>query len=81
MTFREKLVELRTAAGLTQQQLSEAAGMPLPSLRKYEQGARLKVPFSAVVALAKALGTNCGAFAGCEDVADVEPPPAKKGKK
>jgi hypothetical protein len=40
------------------------------------------VPFAAVANQAKALGTDSTAFAGCEDVAGADEPPAKpKGKK
>ncbi len=35
-----KLQERRQAAGLTQAQLAEAAGIPLGVLRHYEQGSR-----------------------------------------
>jgi len=83
MTFAEKLVEVREAAGMTQQALAEAASVPLSSLRKYEQGTRTKVPFAAVAKLAKALNTDCTAFAACEDVIDQDEPepPAKPEKK
>lgn len=86
MTFAEKLTELRTGAELTQAELAAACGVPAWTIRNYEQGKVVKVPFSAVVALAKALGTDCTAFAGCSDVAaeeEPEAPPAKpkKGKK
>jgi len=81
-TIGERLTALRKAAGMTQDALAEASGVPLSTLRKYEQGNRTKVPFTAVSSLAKALGKDCTAFAGCEDVAEALPPPAKKkGKK
>ena len=83
MTFHAKLLELRTQAGMTQEQLATAAGIPVSTLRKYEHGNTAeRLNFAFVVKLARALGTDCGAFAGCEDVAEAEPPPAKrKGKK
>ena len=68
MLFREKLVELRQAAGLTQDALAEASGVPLTTARKYEQGQRVRVPFSAVIALAKPLGVDCLAFSDCDDM-------------
>lgn len=79
-TIGEKLTELRKAAGMTQDALAEASGVPLSTLRKYEQGNRTKVPFTAVAALARALGTDCTAFAACDDVPEAELP-KKKGKK
>ena len=80
MLFREKLAQLREAKGLSQAALAEASGVALGTIRKIEQGATTqRLNFSFVVALAKALGTDCGAFAGCEDVA-IDPPPPKKKK-
>jgi len=70
MTFREKLVGLRQAAGMTQSALAEAAGVPLATLRNYEQAKTSeRINFAYVVTLAGALGTDCKAFAECEDVA------------
>ena len=89
MLFREKLTELRQAAGLTQDALAAASGVPLTTVRKYEQGQRVRVPFSAVIALAKPLGVDCLAFASCADmVGELEPAtvevvetPAKRKRK
>lgn len=78
MQFREKLTELRQAAGLTQDALAAKSGVPLPTVRKYEQGQRLRVPFSAVIALAKALNVDCLAFAACTDM--IGEPPAEEVK-
>jgi len=72
MTFAGKLTELRVAKGLTQSELAAAAGVPLWTLRKYEQGQILKVPFPTVVALATALGVSCEVFSTCE----FRPPPS-----
>jgi transcriptional regulator with XRE-family HTH domain len=77
MLFREKLVELREAKGLSQTALAETSGVALGTIRKIEQGStNQRLNFSFVVALAKALGTDCGAFAGCEDVQLDDPPAA-----
>ena len=87
MLFRHRLVQLRQAAGMTQDGLAEKAGIPLPTVRKYEQGRRMRVPFSAVVALARALGVDCTEFAACSDmVSEVGSPapgskPRPKGKR
>jgi transcriptional regulator with XRE-family HTH domain len=74
MEFAERLRELRKEAGLTQEGLADASGLPLGSIRNYEQGQR--EPYWAVVfKLANALGVSCEAFAGC---ANVRPAPAKR---
>ena len=76
MTFGERLKELRTAAGMTQSAVWVAAGMPRGTYLKYEQSlVAERVPFSAVVALSKALGTDCTAFADC-DMSQPAPPAA-----
>jgi transcriptional regulator with XRE-family HTH domain len=63
-TFAERLRELRTQAGMTQIGLAEAAGLPLGSVRNYEQG--IREPYWAVVfKLAAALGIGADAFAVC----------------
>ncbi len=70
MTFRDKLIELRQAAGMTQPALAAASGVPLFTLRNYEQSKTAeRINFAYVVALAKALGVDCTAFADCELVA------------
>jgi transcriptional regulator with XRE-family HTH domain len=83
MTFAERLRELRKAAGLTQDQLNERSGLPIGTLRNYEQGVRQPL-WHVLFKLAKALGVDCTAFADCEDVqADEAAPaaPAAKGGK
>lgn len=80
MTFRERLIELRAAGGFTQESLAEASGVSLSMVRKLEQGDRTKVSLAVAAKLARALGTDCTAFAGCEDVAGGEDEPAPKGK-
>ena len=74
MTFGERLLHLREAAGMTQAQLGMAATVPLQTLKQYELGYRTRVPFTAVVAIAKALGVSCEAFAACDDVASEDAP-------
>ena len=80
MLFREKLTELRQAAGMTQDALAAASGVPLPTVRKYEQGQRVRVPFSAVITLARALSVDCLAFASCSDMVGEAAPPADELK-
>lgn len=82
MTFAEKLRELRTAAELSEAGLADRSGVPFGTVHEYGLGRR-KPSFAAVVKLAKALGVDCTAFAGCDDVDAAEPekPKAKrKGK-
>lgn len=79
MTFAHKMAELRTAAALTQEKLSELTGIPLPTIRKMEQGATTKrINFSFVVAIASVLKSPLDDFAGCDDVKFDPPKPAPK---
>ena len=59
--FARRLKELREAAGLTQQQLGERAGMHKLSVAKLEQGLR-EPSWATVQALADALAVGCEAF-------------------
>jgi DNA-binding XRE family transcriptional regulator len=80
MGFADRLKELRTQAGLTQTALAEASGLPVGSIRNYEQGQR--EPYWAVVSqLAAALGVSCEAFADSAIRAEPEqqePRPSKR---
>jgi transcriptional regulator with XRE-family HTH domain len=60
--FAARLRELREQAGLTQQQLGKSAGLKLGEIRDLEQE-RYQPTWGTVVALAKALGVDCNAFA------------------
>jgi transcriptional regulator with XRE-family HTH domain len=80
MTFAEKLQELRGKAGLSQAQLAKASGIPVWTVRGYEQGRREPL-WNVLFKLAKALGVTCEAFAGCEDVAEESPPKAERSRK
>lgn len=90
MLFKDQLVQLREAAGLTQSQLADVSGVPLWTLRKYEQGQRGRVTLGVAARLARSLGKTCEVFADCEDVAGDEAdeagdppavtPPRKKGR-
>jgi len=70
---------LRTLAGLTQEQLADRSGVPVGTLRGYEQGRREPL-WDAFLRLARALGVACEAFADCEAGRVTAAPPAK-GKK
>jgi transcriptional regulator with XRE-family HTH domain len=79
MTFGEKLRDLREKAQLTREALAEASGIPFGTIHGYEIGRRAPA-FAAVIKLAKALGVDCTAFAGCDDVQDeaAEKPEARE---
>jgi transcriptional regulator with XRE-family HTH domain len=85
-TFAERLRELREKAGLTQAQLAENSGLPLGSIRNYEQGQR-EPYWTAVFRLAEALGVAADAFARCVDESPLAAKPrrarprARKGGK
>jgi transcriptional regulator with XRE-family HTH domain len=64
--FAHRLRELREAAGLTQDQLAERAGLYKFSVAKLEQGVR-EPTWATVLTLAKALGVDCLSFIGPED--------------
>jgi transcriptional regulator with XRE-family HTH domain len=59
--FAQRLRELREAAGLTQQQLAERAGLHPFSVAKLEQGVQ-EPTWPTVLDLAGALGVSVGAF-------------------
>jgi transcriptional regulator with XRE-family HTH domain len=70
----EKIQQLREGRGLTQVQLAQRSGVPLGSLRNYEQGHRTPL-LDQAAKLAKALGCSI------DDIApDVDLPPAAKRK-
>ena len=77
--FGERLKAVREAAGLTQDQLAERAGLYKFSIAKLEQGVR-EPTWGTVQVLAKALGVDCTAFQ-IAVASQAEPPPAKKPKK
>lgn len=59
--FAERLRELRMAAGLTQKDLADRAGVALRTVSALEQGL-YDATFPTVLSLAEALGTDCQAF-------------------
>jgi transcriptional regulator with XRE-family HTH domain len=69
--FAGRLRELREAAGWTQQQLADAAGLTREGVAQLETGRRAPV-WKSVLMLAKALGVSCDAFA--QPPAEREPP-------
>jgi transcriptional regulator with XRE-family HTH domain len=67
-TFAQRLKELRAAAGLSQAQLAQRAGLNPFGVAKLEQGVR-EPAFATVQALARALGVSVSKF---EDTAPAE---------
>lgn len=63
-TFAATLRTLRAARGLTQPQLSEAAGIHLQTLRNFEQGVYDDPRLSTLRKLAAALGVTVGELVG-----------------
>lgn len=57
LTVAERMGSVRRAAGLTQEQMAVKLGVPLGTLRGYEQGKR-EISAAVVVALMQHWGTN-----------------------
>ena len=74
VSFGERLKQLREAAGLTQPELAERAGMNRFGIAKLEQGVR-EPTWATVQALARALGVSVATFA------DEAPAPRGKGSR
>ena len=66
MTFGEKLKELREAAELTQTALADTSGVPIGTIRDYEQAKRTPL-LSTAFKLSRALGVSVESFASCID--------------
>jgi transcriptional regulator with XRE-family HTH domain len=64
MTFAERLQELRERAGLSQAQLANVTGIPVWTVRGYEQGRREPL-WDVLFKLSRGLGVSCEAFAIC----------------
>jgi transcriptional regulator with XRE-family HTH domain len=83
MTFAKKLQELRERAELSQSGLAQASGIPVWTVRGYEQGRR-EPSWDVLFKLAAALGVTCDAFADCVDTPAGKPKargPASRPKK
>jgi transcriptional regulator with XRE-family HTH domain len=73
--FAGRLRELREAAGWTQEQLAERAGVKREAVARWEAGKR-EPGWSNVLALAAALGVDCTAFTQ----APADRPSARPGR-
>lgn len=72
MKTGQKVVQARTIAGLTREQLSEKSGIPYSTLMKLEQGVTASPRLDDIAKIAIALGMSVDDF-----VADPPPPVAK----
>jgi transcriptional regulator with XRE-family HTH domain len=75
MTFGQKLKDARIQIEVTQAALAEASGVPLGTLREYEQGIR-EPSLARAQKLAAALGKTLNDLAG-----DLEKPKPAKAKR
>jgi transcriptional regulator with XRE-family HTH domain len=76
--FGAKLKAAREAAGLTQQQLADRAGMYVHNIAKMERGVR-EPTWPTALKLAKALGVSVAAFEG-RILAEAPPGPSPTGE-
>jgi transcriptional regulator with XRE-family HTH domain len=72
--FAARLLSLRKAAHMTQQQLATAAGLSISLIHQFEQGSKHDPRLSTLRALAGALGV------GLEELTGDEKPKGKRGK-
>jgi len=79
-TFGQRLQALRLEAGMTQQQLADLSGLPLGSLRNYEQEQREPL-WEVVFHLARAMGISTERFADCVAPLAKKPTGKKPAKK
>jgi transcriptional regulator with XRE-family HTH domain len=68
MTFGEKLQELRENAGLSHAELAKRSGIPVGTIRSFEQGLRQPL-WDVVLKLCDALDVTSEAFGDCDEIA------------
>ena len=78
LLFAARLKELRAASGQTQLQLAENAGVPVSTVRGYENGQR-EPSLSNLLRLARALGVSLAAFE--MEIEEEKPKPKRRKKK
>jgi transcriptional regulator with XRE-family HTH domain len=80
--FGPELRRVREGKGLTQKELGDAAGIHPNTVAKLERG-EMEPSWQMVLALATALGVDCGAFAApvADGVGGSEVPVEKRKKK
>jgi transcriptional regulator with XRE-family HTH domain len=72
------LARARRVMGVGQRELSEASGIPIGTLRNWEQGRRMP-RLDTAAPVAKALGVSLDVLAGL--VEDADEVPKRRGKK
>jgi transcriptional regulator with XRE-family HTH domain len=75
VTFAQRLRELRDRAGLTQEALAEASGIPVWTVRNYEQGRR-EPNWKGFLQLVVTLGVSVEGFSDCTSRDEAESPAA-----
>jgi transcriptional regulator with XRE-family HTH domain len=80
MAIKERLRELRIAAGLTQQELAVRAGLSVSAVAHLEVGRIPDPRVSTLQALARALGVSLDSLAG-EEPPQAPPKKARNPKK
>jgi transcriptional regulator with XRE-family HTH domain len=81
MSIAEKLLELREAAGLSQQDLAVAAGLSVSVVSKIEQGTNTDPRLNTLKALARALNVGIDVLAELDQPDAEEPKPRRKRRK
>jgi transcriptional regulator with XRE-family HTH domain len=76
-TMGQRLKDLRAQAGLTQEALAARSGLPVGTIRNWEQGQRIPGAL-ALYRLAQALGLPMERFV--EGVEEGKPPAAGRGR-
>jgi transcriptional regulator with XRE-family HTH domain len=79
MKFGKWLREARERRKLTQDGLAERSGIPVSSIRSWEQGQRLP-SLTAAASLARALEVTLDELARCDEIAP-SPAPARRPRK
>jgi transcriptional regulator with XRE-family HTH domain len=78
--FASRLKDLREAAGLTQGELAQRAGVTTDAISRLERGDR-KPTWETVLSLAKVLGVRSTAFEGSEGDGGQETPPTPEPRR
>jgi transcriptional regulator with XRE-family HTH domain len=79
-SFGQRLQRLRAEAGLTQERVATAAGVPVQTLRNWEHDRRQPL-IGIALPLARALGVSVDTLVGDNATAAAKPAKRKKGGK
>jgi transcriptional regulator with XRE-family HTH domain len=81
MPFKDRLRELRTRAGMTQQELATAVGLAVSAITKMEAGKIANPRLDTLKALARVLECDLNDLGKNDDAPPAEGPPPKRGRK